>query len=286
VAADGSMARRRQLGGELRRLRTAAGMRIEDAVASLDKSTTWLSRVETGQDLAVVRPPEVRELARIYGVTDQPQVDKLLEILRQSQQPDWWEPYKDVLPSGLETFVGLESDAVAERECAPLIVPGLLQTEAYMRAMYAIDRSRGADAIDRLVAMRLERQRRLTRASDPLNLSVVIDESVLRRPVGGPEVLHGQLDHLIEAARRENVSVQVLPFARGAHQGLHGPFILLHFGDKPTEAVVYVESQAGNLYQEKQRDVRRFTSDFEHLCTAALDMDESVALMTRITKET
>lgn len=286
MVEDGSTLRRRQLGGELRRLRNTAGLLIKDAADALNRSPTWLSRVETAQEGAVLRPAEVRELARIYGVADEQQVEKLLDLLRLRAQHDWWEPFKDVLPSGLETFVGLESDARREQAFEPLIVPGLLQTESYARAMYATDRTRGSEATERLVAMRMERQRALTRKRDPLELHAILDEAALRRAVGGPPVMLEQIQHLtVTATELAHVTVQIVAYAAGAHTGMAGAFSLLAFDDNPENTIVYVDSPAGNLYLEKARDVQRFTADFAELRAAACDPDDSLALMKSIAKD-
>lgn len=284
MGEDGSMLRRRQLGGELRRLR---GTRtIKEVVDELHRSSAWLSRIETAREGAVIRPAELRELARIYGITDGQQVSQLLELLTASaRRDDWWEPYKDVLPSGLETFVGLESDARREQSFEPLIVPGLLQTAAYARAMYAADRTRGSDETERLVAMRLERQRALTRESARLELHAILDEAALRRIVGDRAVMREQTEHLLAAADLPNVLVQVLPLDRGAHVGMAGAFSLLAFDENAGNTIVYVDSPAGNLYLEKPRDVRRFTADFEQLAATAYDSHASASLFKRIAKD-
>jgi transcriptional regulator with XRE-family HTH domain len=285
VSEDGSALRRRQLGGELRRLRTTAGLLIKDVVADLDRSPTWLSRIETAQDGAIVRPAELRELARLYAVHDEHQVAQLLDLLRPRAERDWWEPFKDVLPSGLETFVGLESDARREQSFEPVIVPGLLQTAPYARAMYAIDRTRGAEATERLVAMRLERQRALTRNPSPLELHAILDEATLRRAVGGPAVMREQTEHLITMADLPHVTIQIIPLAVGAHAGMAGAFSLLAFDENAENTVVYIDSPAGNIYLEKVRDVRQFTADFENLRQAACAPDASVTLMKNIAKD-
>jgi hypothetical protein len=279
------MLRRRQLGGELRRLRGART--IKSVTDELRRSPTWLSRVENAQEGAVLRPAELRELARIYDVVDEHQVDQLLALLTaSSERDDWWERYRDVLPSGLETFVGLEWDAVREQSFEPLIVPGLLQTAAYAQSMYTVDHTRSAEAAERLVAMRMERQAALSRAIGPLELHSIIDEAALRRLVGGPDVMRQQVEHLIEAASLATTTVQIVPLSSGAHVGMAGAFSLLAFGDGNTEnSIAYVDSPAGNLYLEKPRDVRRFSSDFDRLRSAAQDPGASNSLLKKIIKD-
>jgi transcriptional regulator with XRE-family HTH domain len=283
VGEVGSLLKRRQLGGELRRLR--GSRTILEVSQALQRSPAWLSRIERGQEGATLRPSELRELLRIYGVTDEHSVNQLMELLNASTDPDWWERYKGVLPSGLDTFVSLESDARKELAFELAIVPGLLQTETYARAMFAFDRSRSAEATDQLVAMRLERQGALTRETNPLELHAVVDESVLRRVVGGPNVMSDQAVYLASAAEMANVTIQVLPLGAGSHFGMAGAFSVLSFDADLGEEIVYVDSQAGNLYLEKPNDVARFHRGFTELSSAACDPEASIALLKRIAKD-
>ena len=283
MGADGSLLKRRQLGGELRRLR--GPRKLKDVANELRRSPAWLSRVENGQEGAVLRPGDLRELLRIYDVSDERSVGQLMNLLEASSERDWWEPYKNVLPSGLDTFVGLESDARRELAFELAIVPGLLQTEAYARAMFAADDSRGSEAADKLVAMRLERQRALSREASPLELHAILDESVLRRPVGGPAVMRAQAEHLLALAAWSNVTIQIVPLSVGAHAGLAGAFSLLIFDGGPDQGIVYVDSPGGNIYLEKPHDVSRFRHDFDALSSAAHGSQESSTLLARIAKD-
>lgn len=280
----GPTVHRRQLGAELRRLRETAGLRMEDAAKALECSHTRISRIETGKGGAVAKPADVRKLCEIYGVGDDRQVQMLLDMLSVvSQQRGWWEAFEAVLPSGLEVYVGLESDARSERAWEPLVVHGLLQTPEYARALIQAARIHSPSDIDDLVQVRAERKKLLTRPRDPLELWAVLDEAVLRRPVGGADVMTDQLAHLRELAEFPNVTIQVLPFGKGAHPGLGGAFALLEFETDPS--VVYVDSPGGNLYLEKQRDVRRFVQAFDLLMATALDPDESTAQLESAARE-
>ena len=279
----GSLLKRRQLGSELRRLR---GPRtIVEVSQALQRSQAWLSRIERGQDGATLRPLELRELLRIYRVADEHAFNQLMELLNASTDPDWWERYKNVLPSGLDTFVSLESDARTELAFELAIVPGLLQIETYARAMFASDRSRSAETADQLVAMRLERQGALSRGSNPLELHAILDECVLRRVVGGPNVMRDQAAYLAVAAAMTNVTIQVLPLSAGSHFGMAGAFSVLSLDDDLGEEVVYMDSQAGNLYLEKPNDVARFRQAFDELSSAACNPDASITLLKRIAKD-
>lgn len=280
----GPTVHRRQLGAELRRLREVAGLRMEEVAKALDCSHTRLSRIETGKGGAVAKPADVRTLCELYGVSDDRQVQMLLDMLSVvSQQRGWWEAFEGILPSGLEVYVGLESDARTERAWEPLLVHGLLQTPDYARALIQAARLHRPGDIDDLVQVRAERKKLLTRPQNALELWAVLDEAVLRRPVGGPEVMRDQITHLREMAEVPNVTIQVFPFGKGAHPGLAGAFALLEFETDPI--VVYVDSPAGNLYLEKPRDVRRFVQTFDLLRAAALDPDESTAHLESAARE-
>jgi transcriptional regulator with XRE-family HTH domain len=274
---------RRQLGAELRRLRKAAGMGIEQVAKELGCSQTRVSRIETGKGRATARPADVTKLCELYQVTDEQHIRMLLEILSNSQKRGWWEPYNDVLPSGLEVYVGLETDARAEHAWEPLLVHGLLQTPDYARAVLQSGATHRLHDIDSLVQVRVERQKLLSRAESPLELWAIMDEAVIRRPLGGAGTMRDQLQYLLEVSAMPNIVIQVVPYGKGGHPGLGGAFSLLEFEED--DPVVYVDCPAGNLYLEKRADVRRFMSTFHLLRATALDPDESVALLQHTAEE-
>jgi transcriptional regulator with XRE-family HTH domain len=263
--------RRRRLGIELRRLRETAGLMIEDVAVHLECSSSKVSRIETGK--AVPRVRDVRDMLELYDVTDT-QADLLLTIVREAQQKGWWTDYEDVLPAAFETYVGLEAEASSLRTFQHH-VHGLLQTEGYARAMLRGGHLSDSEGVERLVALRMRRQDMLTKPT-PIELWAVIDEAALHRLMGGAEVMQGQLAHLVEVAELPNVTLQVLPFAKGAHAGVIGAFTLIEFPDATDNDVVYVDSPAGNIYLEKDKDLRRYTLVFDHLRAAALPPDESI----------
>jgi transcriptional regulator with XRE-family HTH domain len=280
----GPTVNRRQLGAELRRLREVAGLRMEDVAKALECSHTRISRIETGKGGAVAKPADVRKLCELYGINDDRQVQMLLDMLSVvSQQRVWWEAFESVLPSGLEVYFGLESDARSERAWEPLVVHGLLQTADYARAIMQGARLHRPGDIEDLVQVRAERKKLITRARDPLELWAILDEAALRRPAGGADVMKDQFTHLRELAEIPTVTIQVLPFRKGTHPGVSGAFALLEFEADP--GVVYVESPAGNLYLEKQRDIRRFTQTFDLLRAMALDPDESLEHLEGVARE-
>ncbi|MEU6372749.1 helix-turn-helix transcriptional regulator [Streptomyces sp. NPDC046909] len=282
ATAGGPTVRRRQLGAELRRLREQAGKRIEDAATHLECSMSKISRVETGQ--APIKARDVRDLLEWYGVSDPLRIETVMQIHKDAQQQGWWAHYGDVLPSGMATYAGLETDARVLRQYESTVVPGLLQTEDYARAVLATAWNNQPHETDQLVRFRKERQTLLTRQPDPLELWVVLEEIALRRPVGGREVMAAQLRYLTEAVTMPNVTLQIMPTAKGAHVAMAGPFSLLEFPPQAS-TVVYVESAAGNVYLEKERDVRTFVQTFDLLRAAAPDPQEAHALLEQLTRE-
>ncbi|MFD4021168.1 helix-turn-helix domain-containing protein [Streptomyces sindenensis] len=275
---------RRQLGAELRRLRLAKGPLIEDVAAHLQTSQTRVSRMETGKGRVVIKAEEIGALCELYGVTDERQIRLLTSMLSDSKHPGWWDQFREVLPSGLDVLCGLETDALAERAWEPLLVHGLLQTPEYAQAILQAWPSTRLHDIADLVKVRTERQALLTRTDRaPLELWAILDEAVIRRPVGAAGVMRAQLHHLAEMAELPNVTLQIAPEAKGAHPGLGGAFALLEFDSEPP--MVYVDSPAGNLYLDKKHDVRRFTTTFDLLRAMALDPDDSLVRLRTAAKE-
>jgi hypothetical protein len=190
-----------------------------------------------------------------------------------------------VLPSGFDIYVGLEAETAAERVYEISVVPGLLQTPDYARAVLReVFPRHGLEQIDRMVDLRIKRQRRFD-DSPPLELWAILDEAVVRRPVGGKQVMRGQLEHLLAAAARPGLTLQVLPFDCGAHAGHGGPFSILEFPNRTDSEVAYVESVAGFIYLEKDRDVRARVEAFDRLRAAALAPAASTELIARVAHE-
>ncbi|MFJ6214578.1 helix-turn-helix domain-containing protein [Streptomyces sp. NPDC092296] len=279
---NGPTVRRRRLGSELRRLR--GKLRLEDVGNELGCSASKVSRIENGQGLA--KKIEIEAMLRMFGVTDEHAREQILDIWRKAGESGWWEQaeYEAVLPSGLGVYVGLEYDARMLQTWELGYVPGLLQTEAYARAVLLDSWPGQIDEIERLAAVRTQRQQRLTAADDPLELWAVMDESVILRPVGGREVMREQILHLLKAAQMPNVNLQVYPLAKGVHPGLRGAFTILEFGSSDPR-VVYVDNPSGNTFVERDRQVRRFTQKYDSLRAAALDPQESAALLRSAVKE-
>jgi transcriptional regulator with XRE-family HTH domain len=271
--------RRRQLGMELRRLREGAGLTIEQVAERLECSTSKISRIETGQ--SGVSPRDVRDILGAYAVPAA-DVDGLLQIAREARQKGWWQLYGAVLTGA---YVGLEAAADALRSYEALVVPGLLQTEDYARAMICAGRPDiDAEEVDQRVRVRMNRQSLLSQ-DDPLDLWVVLDEAVLHRPVGGRAVMRQQLDHLVKAAEQPNVTLQVLPFAAGAHAGMDGTFSILFYEHNPGQNFVFASNAAGGLFLEKDEELQRYSFIFDHLRANALGPEESVGMVAGLAKE-
>ena len=279
AASPSPTVRRKRLGIELRRLRELARLTCEEVGQRLDCSGTRISRMETGR--ISVRPGDARELLEIYGVTGT-EADSLVQLARDARRKGWWHTYGGALPTWFEPYIGLESEAVQLRDFQSMVLPGLLQTEDYARAVLRAAPSAGpADAIDRQVALRMERQAVLSQDAPP-SLWVVLSESVLRVQVGGAKVMRGQLARLIEIAGRAHVTLQVLPFNTAAHVQPISPFTILEFADPADPAVVYLEHLTGSLLLENAEEVAHYTVVFDHLRAEALGTAQSAGLIAQV----
>nr|WP_296067129.1 helix-turn-helix transcriptional regulator [uncultured Actinoplanes sp.] len=271
--------RRRRLGMELRRHREAAGVTIDAVAARIGCSTSKVSRIETGHTGAT--PTDVQKILDIYGV-DEAVKAELVQIAREARQKGWWHPFSTVLTGA---YVGLEAAARSVRTYEQQVVPGLLQSEEYAIAMIQAARLGDIDQeIEQRVHVRMARQSLLT-SDDPIDLRVVLDETVLSRPVGGDEVMRDQLRRLIEAARLPNVTLQILPFAVGAHAGMDGTFAILEFEEERDADVVFTENATGGLFLEKFEELQKYRAIFEAIQTTALDPDQSTQMMEMLAEE-
>ncbi|QOC92711.1 helix-turn-helix domain-containing protein [Micromonospora craniellae] len=262
--------RRRRIARELRQLRERAGMTLDVAARQLNMSKSNLSRIENAQ--IGIKPRDVRAALALYQVTGN-DAEALIEIARGAQQRGWWQHYSDVLPEWFEFYVGLEAEAATLRTYEAEAVPGLLQTEAYAREVYRL--TAGEDDIDRKVAARLRRQDVL-RSDEPVELSVVLNEAVLLRPVSERSVMAEQLAHLEAATQLPNVTIQVLPFAAGGHPAMNSPYVILTFADAADAAVVYLENLTTGLALEEVAQVRSYSLVHERLRRLALDPASSL----------
>lgn len=239
-----------------------------------DVKASSISRWETGE--RSIRPGDVRVLLEVYEVTGE-QADTLLTLARQAKERGWWQPYTSAIPDWFQVYVGLEAEASVIREYAAELVPGLLQTEGYYRAFLA-SAAPGDPDTDQKIEIRMARQERLT-GDDRPRYWAVLNEAVIRRPVGGAEMMGEQLDHLAQLVRLPDVTIQVLPFSAGAHPAMEGPFSILGFPEPFDPDVVYLENQAGSVYVEEPEEIDRYSQAFTHLIAKALSAEDSAALI-------
>ncbi|MFJ3221848.1 helix-turn-helix domain-containing protein [Streptomyces sp. NPDC086783] len=272
----GPAVRRRKLGAELRALRTRAGLTSGEAARLVGWHQSKVSRIETGTSGA--KPPDVRRLLDAYGVQN-PGLRELLIGLAGSEgggRDHWWHAYRGVLPPAYRDFISLESQASTMRTLETSVVPGLLQTPEYARAVTRAAVEGLEDGkLNTLVEVRLARQDVLC-SNPPLELSAVLDEAVLRRAVGGPAVMERQLERLLEAAHLPHVRLQVLPFATGAHIGITGPFVIFSFPNTSDLDVVVLDHMTSSLHLERKEDLQAYTEAFNTLRIHALSPEESV----------
>lgn len=269
--------RSRRLAARLRELRDASGLSATVAGEKAYLSYNWVYRAEKPN--CRPEPNNVAAILKVYGVTDEAEVRQLVELAKEASRPGWWDRYR--LSADHATLVAFEAEAAAKKVWTPSLIPGLLQTPDYARAVIAA----GPDdlkprRITELVTMRGKRQAALRR-DGPLQLAVIVDEAVLRRIVGGRDVMRAQLGHLFEMAHLPNVTVRVLPDGSGEHPGMAGPFTILRFPDPSDADVLFVESLAGNVYAEKAEDVERAHRVFARLETLSLDPGGSMDLVAR-----
>lgn len=277
--AGSPTARRRRLAAELRRLREQAGMTGKDVVQRLGWTESKLSRIETRR--IGISTPDLRRLLDVYDVPDQAYREQLIDMARYATMRGWWQSYGDVIPSEYANLIGLEEEAVTVRWYEQEIVPGLLQTPDYARAVIRASRSADDEAqIDRRVAVRMERQQILRRSSPtPPELKVIVNEAVLRRRVGDSSVMRDQIRSLSTERDRANVTVQVLPFSAGEHPAMVGPFTLLDFADPDDLGVVSIEQLTSSLALEHPRELQAYRAAWEAIQARALSPHDSRALM-------
>ncbi len=271
------------LGAQLRRLREAKRISLEEAGAVIRASHSKISRLETGR--VGFKDRDVVDLLIFYGVTDEQEREALRALAARANAPGWWHDYSDILPHWFEDYVGLEEAAAQIRSYQVQFVPGLLQTGDYTRAVTQLGHPAASEReLDRWVGLRLARQVVLTRPNSP-NIWVVLDEAALRRPVGGRAVMRAQLKHLLDVAQRSSVTIQVIPFDAGGHAAAGGPFSILRFADYDLPDVVYLEQLTSALYLDKPEVVDSYLMVMERLCVAAVTPNASIKLIRDLLRE-
>ncbi|MFE9972059.1 helix-turn-helix domain-containing protein [Streptomyces hirsutus] len=277
----GPTTRRRQLGADLRRLRERKGLTLEEAGARVGISKATLSRYETKE--GTVKWPAVEALCREYEASDEERL-ALIELAKGAKIQGWWRSLADPIPESMNLMLTLEDEVVREDHYACMYIPGLLQTRPYAEAVHRASEAHCPEReVQHMVDIRMKRQELLDR-QEPPHIWCVIDEAALRRQVGGREVIRRQLEHLLAMTQRPHITVQVLPFARGAHAAAVGSFAVLR-GQAPELDVVYVDLLGGGLFMEKPQELERYRLAFEYLSAQALDLESSADLIDRISKE-
>ncbi|GAQ57805.1 helix-turn-helix domain-containing protein [Streptomyces acidiscabies] len=273
--------RRRQLGATMRKLRARKGFTLEEAGELVGVSKATVSRYET--QAGPVKWLVIDALCREYGTTD---VERkaIVALAKDAKQQGWWHSFADAIPESMDLLLTLEDDAVREDHFACVYVPGLLQTRAYSTALQSTHKVPLApDEIERLVDIRMKRQEILLRPKPP-RLWAILDESVIRRVVGSPQIMREQLGHLLEAAESPHITLQILPFAKGAHGAALGSFVLIG-GLEPALDVVYVDLHTGSLFMEKDEELDHYKLAFEYLRAQAWDMEASISMIHRAREE-
>jgi transcriptional regulator with XRE-family HTH domain len=265
--------RRRQLIAELKQLREAAELTQDEVAEQLDWHTTKLFRIESGRTSP--HPNDVRGMLDIYGVSDQDQRDALIQLAKEARKRGWWYSYRDVLPSRYEFFIGMEAAASSIRTFELAVIPGLLQTEDYARALvHGGPIELDPEEQQRFIEVRVARQQILAQRSRP-RLWAILDEGAIRRTVGGPTVMRDQLQHLIAASEKGKTTIQVVPYDVGAPPGTASSFIMLGFPKSTNVDMVYMETIGGHLWVDKAEEVQHYATAFDHLRAVALSPDDT-----------
>jgi transcriptional regulator with XRE-family HTH domain len=274
-----------QLGWELRRLREKNGFTLAQAVDGLTFSTSKLFRVENGLS-ALPMVADLKTLLDRYGVTDEDDIQFLVEIHRDSLNRGWWSHYRSTMPSGMATYVGLESGARTIRAWQPNVVLGLLQTERYTRELFLTAKpvnETTTEFLERSVQLRMDRKSAITRKENPLELWAILDEAALLRIVGGPEVMREQYEEIARLAELDNVTVQILPTSTPTYRSADN-FTLLEFG-APLPTVVQSDVFDASNVSDKDTTIWAFTRRFDALRAGALSPGETPLFLNRLARE-
>jgi transcriptional regulator with XRE-family HTH domain len=286
TTTKGPTVRRKRLRAELRRERELANLTQEQVASTMDWSLSKIIRIESGT--VGVSTNDLKALLELYGVTDAERVRSLVTLAQSARQRMWWSGYRGIISNQQLTYIGYEAEAAAMSHFHAAVVPGLFQTEGYMRAIMNDSplEPLDPDTVETLIKVRLSRQRHVLDRPDPPDLAVILDEAVLRRTVGGPTVMRDQLRHLQQLARQPNVVLQVVPFAAGAHPGVNGPFAILEFGDPADDDIVYLAGGPSEvILREDQDEIAAYRHAFKRLENIAYPAAESLDVISRVSNE-
>lgn len=283
-AVQGPTVGRRRLRTALRRAREEAELKQETVAAAMDWSLSKLIRIEAGA--VSVSTNDVKALLQLYRVADQRLVDELVSLARVARRRTWWSGLKDNLPASYASYIGLEAEASRLLYYQPINVPGLLQTEAYARAILPVDGPEGvpAEEIETRFTIRLTRQREVLGRTDPPTIHAVLDEAVLRRITGDPAVMREQLQHLAKLGAQPHIRIQVLPFTAGNNM-VNGPFVVLGFPDPADTDVVYIESALVEDVIDRPESIGPYLHAFDSLASDSLSPAESLKLLDEVAGE-
>lgn len=271
--------RRRRLAQQLRSLRDEAGLKSAEVAARLEWAPSKLTRMERNEGKRP-DPRDIRDLCEVYGVDDA-QRDRLVQLARDGRKRGWWDPYDKMLPEATTAFIGLEAEAASVLVFEALAIPGLLQTAEYADAVNRGGATKLPDEqIQARIDIRMRRQQAL-HEDPPLEVVAVIDEAVLHRTVGGPEVMRGQVEHLRHVAQLPNVTVQVIPFDAGAHASMSGSFNILQFPEPGDLDAVFIDLVAGEMFIEEPAEVKRYHAAFLNLVGAAASPANTLNILTK-----
>ncbi|MWA01969.1 helix-turn-helix domain-containing protein [Actinomadura sp. LD22] len=271
-----------RLARELRAQRERAGFNQEAVAEEMGWAESKLYRIENDKSRVLQR--DVKRLLKMYGV-DGEEADALVELARLAREPDWWHQYSGAIPEWFQVYVVLEASASHVFGYDTELVSGIMQTEAYTRAIMSTAPSpKNEQEIENTITVRTTRQARLF-GEDPPEVWLVLNEAVIRRVVGGPTTMRDQLQHLVKLAQLRNVCLQILPFSVGEHGAMHGSFKLLKFEATDDPDRVYMEQQIGGLYTQKTPEVDRYKLMFDHLRAQALGPEQSIAMLRAVATE-
>ncbi|MEU6401889.1 helix-turn-helix transcriptional regulator [Streptomyces sp. NPDC046985] len=271
------------LGRRLLDLRERAGLKREEAARVLRVAPATIRRMEMAE--VALKIPYLQLLLRTYGVPDD-ESELFVQLAEDANRPGWWQRFHDILPGWFSMYVSLEGAAALVRSYEPHFVPGLFQTEDYARGVLtsgAVGQTSPA-AIERHVALRMERQNLLTRPDAP-KIWAVMDETALRRPVGGPEVMRAQIDKLLDAAKLPNVTLQIAPFSAGPHPGTYGPFVLFRFAMPELPDMVYSEYLTGAVYLDAREEVVTYLEVMDRMAAQAATAHRTKEILRDLRKE-
>ncbi|HIW63736.1 MAG TPA: helix-turn-helix domain-containing protein [Candidatus Stackebrandtia excrementipullorum] len=271
------------LGAHLRKLREARKVSRKAAGWEIRSSESKISRMELGR--VSFKERDVEDLLKLYGVGE-PELTRMVGLAREANNPGWWHRFNDVLPGWFQSYLGLEASASLIRTYEIQFVPGLLQTRDYARAVVMLGHGYASrEEIESRVNLRISRQEALSRRDRPPRLWAVLDEAALRRPLGGREVMRGQIEHLIRLCGKPNVQIQIIPFSAGGHAASGGAFTMLRFADVDLPDIVYLEQLTSALYVDKREDVDLYTVSMEQLCVQAEEPKRAPEILEEILKD-